>query len=57
MGDVLSPMACDEKSEESVRKYPALYDKSCAEFKEKLKKELAWNGQAKEVGLESGKLV
>jgi len=44
----------DEKLAESVRKYPVLYDKSCAEFKDKLKKTLAWTDVATELGLQNG---
>ena len=33
-----STVKSDEKLAESVRKYPVLYDKSCAVFREKLKK-------------------
>ena len=39
----------DEKLAQSVRNYSVLYDKSCTEFKEKLKKNLL--DVAKEVGL------
>ena len=45
----------DEKLAESVRKFPLLYDKSCKEFKDKQKKERAWEDVAKEVGFTSGK--
>jgi len=46
----------DEKHAESIKKYPVLYDKSCAGFREKLNKQLAWTDVAKEVGLENGML-
>ena len=36
-----------EKLAESVRKYPVLYDKRCAD---KLKKTLTWKDMAKELG-------
>ena len=36
-----STVKSDEKLAESVRKYPVLYDKSCAVFRQKLKKQLA----------------
>ena len=45
----------DEKLAESVRKFPLLYDKSSKEFKDKQKKERAWEDVAKEVGFTSGK--
>lgn len=38
----------DEKLPDSVRKYPVLYDKSCAEFRNKLKKTLVWKDVAKD---------
>ena len=41
--------ASDEKRAESVRKYAILNDKSCAGFREKVKKQLAWTDVAKEV--------
>ena len=57
LSEVESKMASpitDEKLAESVRKYLVLYDKSYAEFKEKLKKTLAWTDMAKELGLKNG---
>ena len=48
LSEVESKMASsilDEKLAESVRKYPVLYDKSCADFKDKV---------AKELGLQNG---
>ena len=45
----------DEKLAESVRKFPILYDKSSKDFKEREKKERAWDDVAKEVGFPSGK--
>ena len=57
LSEVESKMASpitDEKLAESVRKCPVLYDKSYAEFKEKLKKTLALTDVAKELGLKNG---
>ena len=48
-----STVKSDEKLAESVRKNPVLYDKSCAVFRQKLKKQLARTHVAKEVGLEN----
>ena len=45
----------DEKLAESVRKFPILYDKSSKDFKDKHKKERAWEDVAREVGFPSGK--
>ena len=47
----------DEKLAESVRKFPILYDKSSKDFKDKHKKERAWDDVASEVGFPSGKSV
>ena len=49
-------MTSDKKLAESVRNYPVPYDKSCAGFREKLKKkkQLAWTDVAKEAGEENG---
>ena len=41
----------DEKLAESVRKFPVLYDKSLKDFKDKHKKERAWQDVVKEVSL------
>ena len=38
---------------QAVRKFPALYDKTSIDFRDKRKKSLAWNDVAKETGLES----
>ena len=48
-----STVTSDENLAESVRIYPVLHDKSCAVFREKLKKQLARTDVAKEVGLEN----
>ena len=45
----------DETLAESVRKLPVLYDKSAKDFKDKHKKERAWDDVAKEVGFPTGK--
>ncbi|XP_067023973.1 uncharacterized protein [Acropora muricata] len=45
----------DEILAESVRKLPILYDKSSKDFKDKHKKERAWDDVAKEVGFPTGK--
>jgi len=42
----------EEKLSEAVRKYPALYDKSSPHFKDRRKKQLAWDDVANETGLE-----
>ena len=34
--------AFNEKLAEAVRRFPALYDKSCPDFKDKNKRKLAW---------------
>ena len=44
----------DEKLAEEIRKYPVLYHKECADFKDKVKKKLAWNDVAHAVGLTDG---
>ena len=46
----------DEKLAEQVRKFPILYDKSCAEFKDRNKKILAWDDVAAATGLKTGKI-
>jgi len=46
----------DEKLAEAVREFPVLYDKSLKDFKDRNKKELAWNDVAKMVGFASGNL-
>ena len=45
----------DEKLAESVKKFPILCDKSSKDFKDREKKERAWEDVAKEVGFPSGK--
>ena len=40
---------------ESVRKYRCLYDKSCADYKNKVFVENAWAAVDKEMGFEEGK--
>lgn len=45
----------DEILAELVRKLPVLYDKSAKDFKDKHKKERAWDDVAKEVGFPTGK--
>ena len=45
----------DEKLAEAVRSYPVLYDKNDLNFKDKNKKNLAWEDVAKTVGVNSGK--
>ena len=44
----------EEKLAEAVRQFPALYDKSCRDFKDNKKKRLAWDDVDKEVGLQTG---
>ena len=48
-------LTSDEKLSESVRKYPVLFDKGGCDFKNKLKKQMAWADLASEVGLQNGK--
>ena len=48
--------AFNEKLAEAVRRFPALYDKSCPDYKDKNKRKLAWEDVSRDVGLESGKL-
>ena len=43
----------EERLNEAVRKYPALYDKTSIDYRDKRKKSLAWDYVAKEIGLES----
>ena len=45
----------EEQLSEVVRKYPVLYDKADRYFKDKAKKQLAWEDVAKEANLENGK--
>ena len=52
---IISDLTSDKKLSESVRKYPVLFDKSGCDFKNKLKKQMAWADVASEVGLQNGK--
>ena len=45
----------DESLMESVRKYRCLYDKSCADYKNKVFVENAWAAVDKEMGFEESK--
>ena len=45
----------EESLTESVRKYWCLYDKSCADYKNKVFVENAWAAVDKEMGFEEGK--
>ena len=45
----------DEPLMESVRKYRCLYDKSCADYKNKVFVENAWAAVDKEMGFEEDK--
>ena len=45
----------EEDLANQVRKYLCLYDKSCAEFKDKRMKENAWRTIDAELGFEEGK--
>ena len=45
--------ALEEKLAEAVRQFPALYDKSCRDFKDNNKKRVAWEDVAKQVGLQT----
>ena len=44
----------EERLSEAVRKYPVLYDKADRYFKNKAKKQLAWEDVTKEANLENG---
>ena len=48
-------MCIDEKLAEAVRGFPILYNKSLKDFKDRVKKELAWTDVATSVGFASGK--
>ena len=54
---ITSHLTSDETSSESVWKYPVLFDKSCCDLKNKLRKQkqMAWAEVASEVGLQNGK--
>ena len=45
----------EERLSEAVRKYPVLHDKADKYFKDKAKKQLAWEDVTKEANLENGK--
>ena len=47
----------DEILSESVRKYPALYDKTNPSFKDRMKKNNAWENVAEELNVEGGGTV
>ena len=49
--------ALEEKLAEAVRQIPALYDKSCRDFKDNSKKRLVWDDVAKQVGLQTVSFV
>ena len=42
------------KVAEAVRQFPALYDTSCRDFIDNSEKRLAWDDNAKQVGLQTG---
>ena len=42
----------EERLNEAVKKYPALYDKTLVDFRDKRKKSLTWDNVAKETSLE-----
>ena len=44
-----------ESLAEAVRKYPVLYDKSLRDFKDRNKKNLAWNDVALALNLKDGR--
>lgn len=46
--------ALEEKLAEAVRQFPALYDKSCRDFKHNNQKRVAWEDVAKQAGLQTG---
>ena len=48
-------MTVDEQVAEAVRVYPLLYDKSKANFKDRNKKDLAWQDVAEKLGVPSSK--
>ena len=43
----------EERLSEAVRKYPALYDKTSVDFRDKRQKSFAWDDVTIEAGLES----
>ena len=49
-----SAITVDELLAETVRVYPVLYDKACQDFKERNKKELAWQDVAQKADFPSG---
>ena len=48
--------ALEERLSEAVRKYPCLYDKKSADFKNKDIKQRCWNDVAKEAEISDGKI-
>ena len=46
----------EERLSEAVRKYPVLYDKADRYFKDKAKKQLAWENVTGKANLENGKV-
>ena len=50
----VSVITVDELLAETVRVYPVLYDKACQDFKDRNKKELAWQDVAQKAGFPSG---
>ena len=48
-------MSKEESLTESVRKYRCLYDKFCADYKNKVFAENAWAAVDNEIGFEEGK--
>ena len=42
----------EERLNEAVKKYPALYGETLVDFRDKRKKSLAWDNVAKETSLE-----
>ena len=49
-----SAITVDELLAETVRVYPVLYDKACQDFKDRNKKELAWQDVVQKAGFPSG---
>jgi len=54
---IVETMGFDEILSESVRKYPALYDKTNPSFKDRVKKNSAWENVAEELNVEGGGTV
>ena len=54
VSSIILDLTSDKKLSESVRKYPVLFDKSGCDFRNRLRKQMAWADVALEVGLQNG---